>query len=123
MKIFASIVILIALPTAVAIATPDIEVQKSVNNEFPMVNEPVEFTVQVSNIGDQAAASVVIVDQLPAEMVIPAGTAAFPSIGTFDPVTGEWAIGDLDPGVGAVLVLPAVVTEPLPPACIVNSAL
>ena len=41
MKIFASIVILIALPTAVAIATPDIEVQKSVNNEFPMVNEPV----------------------------------------------------------------------------------
>lgn len=123
MKIFASIVILIALPTAVAIATPDIEVQKSVNNEFPMVNEPVEFTVQVSNIGDQAAASVVIVDQLPAEMVIPAGTAAFPSIGTFDPVTGEWAIGHLDPGVGAVLVLPAVVTEPLPPACIVNSAL
>jgi uncharacterized repeat protein (TIGR01451 family) len=123
MKIITSIIILIGLPTAMAIAAPDIQVQKSVNNSFPTANEPVEFTVQISNIGDQATASVVIVDQLPAEMVIPAGTAAFPSIGTYDPATGEWAIGDLDPGTGATLVVPAVVTELQPPACIVNSAL
>lgn len=122
MKTFASIIVLIGLPAAVAIAAPDIEVQKSVNNGFPTVDEPVEFTVQVNNIGDQLASGVIIVDQLPAEMVIPAGAAAFPGTGTYDPATGEWTIGDLDAGGGAILVVPAVVTAPAPPACIVNSA-
>ncbi len=123
MKIFTSIVLLIALPAAVAIATPDIEVQKSVDNAFPMANEPVEFTIDVSNIGDQTAADVIIIDQLPAEMIIPGGTAAFTSVGSYDPATGEWSIGNLDAGVSAILVVPAVVTELQPPACIVNSAL
>jgi len=123
MKIFTSIVLLIALPAAVTIATPDIEVQKSVDNAFPMANEPVEFTIDVSNIGDQTAADVIIIDQLPAEMIIPGGTAAFTSVGSYDPATGEWSIGNLDAGVSAILVVPAVVTELQPPACIVNSAL
>jgi uncharacterized repeat protein (TIGR01451 family) len=122
MKIFSSIVLLIGVPAAVALATPDIEVQKSVNNAFPMTNEPVEFTVRVSNVGDETAADLVIVDQLPAEILIPVGTAAFPSIGNYDPATGEWSIGNLDVGVSAILVVPAVVTELQPPACIVNSA-
>ncbi len=123
MKGFTSIVLLIGLPAAIALAAPDIAVQKSVNNAFPMTNEPVEFTVLVSNIGDHTATDVVIVDQLPAEMIIPVGTAAFPSIGSYDPAAGEWSIGNLDAGVSAELVVPAIVTELQPPACIVNSAL
>ena len=102
--------------------TPDIDVRKSVNNAFPMANEPVEFTIQVSNIGNRPAADVMIIDQLPAEMIIPAGTAAFTSVGSYDPVTGEWFVGDLDAGGSAVLSIPAVVTELQPPACIVNTA-
>ena len=123
MKGFTSIVLLIGLPAAMALAAPDIEVQKSVNNAFPMTNEPVEFTVLVSNIGNHTATDVVIIDQLPAEMLIPVGTAAFPSIGSYDPAAGEWSIGNLDAGVSAELVVPAVVTALQPPACIVNSAL
>ncbi len=122
MKIFTSIVLVIGLPAAVAMAAPDIDVQKSVSNAFPMANEPVEFTVQVTNVGDETAADVVIVDQLPAEMLIPDGTAAFPSIGSYDPATGEWSVGNLDAGVSVELVVQAVVTELQPPACIVNSA-
>lgn len=122
MKMFISIALLIGQLAAVAMATPDIDVQKSVNNAFPMANEPVEFTVQASNVGDETAAGVVIVDQLPADMFIPVGTAAFPSVGNYDPATGEWSIGNLDAGVSAVLIVPAVVTNPQPPACIVNSA-
>jgi uncharacterized repeat protein (TIGR01451 family) len=122
MKTLTSTIFLIGLPVAIAIAAPDIEVQKAVNNEFPTANEPVEFTVQANNIGDQSATGVTVVDQLPAEMAIPTGAAAFPSVGTYDPATGEWAIGDLDSGVDAILVVPAVVTEPMPPDCIVNSA-
>ena len=113
---------IIALQATVALASPDIEVLKSVNNAFPMINEPVEFTVQVSNVGVESAVDVLIVDQLPAEMRIPAGVAAFPSIGRYDPASGEWIIGDLMPGASATLVIPAVVTDPQPPQCIVNSA-
>jgi len=106
----------------VALASPDIAVRKSVNNAFPMINEPVEFTVHVSNVGIETAVDVLIVDQLPAEMRIPAGVAAFPSIGSYDPASGEWFIGDLMNGASATLVIPAVVTDPQPPQCIVNSA-
>jgi len=122
MKTLTSMIFLIGLPIAVAIAAPDIEVRKSVNNEFPIANEPVEFTVQANNIGDQLAADVTVIDPLPVEMAIPMGAAAFPSVGSYDSATGEWVIGDLDAGAGAVLVVPAVVTELMPPGCIVNSA-
>jgi len=122
MKKLMSIILLSALPFAAVSAAPDIDVRKSVNNEFPIADEPVEFTVQVNNIGDELAAAVVIVDLLPTEMTIPAGAAAFPSVGTYDPASGEWLIGDMDAGAAAVLVVPAVVTEQQPPACIVNLA-
>lgn len=122
MRTLTSIVVLIALPAVTAIAAPDIEVQKSTNNEFPVGNEPVEFTVQVTNVGDEPAAEVIVIDQLPAEMTIPVGTAAFPSVGSYDPASGEWTIGNLDAGQSAVLVVPAIVTETQPPPCIVNAA-
>ena len=122
MKTLTSTIFLVGLPIAVAIAAPDIEIRKSVSNEFPIANEPVEFTVQANNIGDQLAADVTVIDQLPVEMAIPTGAAAFPSVGSYDPATAEWVIGDLDAGAGAVLVVPAVVTELMPPGCIVNSA-
>jgi len=123
MKSLISIIAMIGLPVAAAIAAPDIEVQKSVDNATPMANEPVQFTVQVSNIGDEAAADVVIMDQLPDEMDIPPGTAAFPSVGTYDPVSGEWIIGNLDPGADATLVVPAIVTAAQPSDCIANKAI
>ena len=122
MKILGCIILLIAMQATVATATPDIEVRKSVNNAFPMINEPVKFTVQVSNVGVELAVGVLIVDQLPAEMRVAVGTAAFPSIGSYDPASGEWFIGNLVPGASATLVIPAVVTDPQPPQCIVNSA-
>ena len=123
MRTFISLLFLLGLPFAAAVAEPDIEVRKSVNNAFPATDEPVEFTVQVSNIGDQVAADVVIRDQLPPEMEIPAGTAAFASVGDYDPATGEWVIGNVGAGADATLVIPAVVTAPQPPACIVNTAI
>jgi len=123
MRSFISLVILIGLPFAVAMAEPDIAVGKSVNNVYPAADEPVEFTVWVSNIGDETAVDVVIQDQLPPEMEIPAGTAAFVSVGDYDPATGEWLIGNIGAGADATLVVPAVVTDPQPPACIVNTAI
>jgi uncharacterized repeat protein (TIGR01451 family) len=122
MKTLICILLLSTAPLTAALAAADIEVGKSVNTEFPAAGEPVEFTVRVGNIGDLPAADVLLIDQLPAGLEIPAGTAAFTSVGTYDPATGEWEIGNLDPGAEAILTVPAVITDPEPPACIVNAA-
>ncbi len=122
MKIHRSAIVLTLLLVTHAMASPDVEVRKSVSNAFPMADEPVEFTIEVRNIGDETALDVLIVDQLPTEMIIPAGMAAFTSVGNYDPVSGEWFIGDLIINAGGTLVIPAMVTESQPPQCIVNSA-
>lgn len=122
MKTVTNVLVLTILPMALAFAAADIDVQKAVSNAYPLANEPVEFTVSVSNIGDEVAADVVVIDQLPGAMGIPAGTAAFPSVGDYDVESGTWTIGSLQPGAGAMLVVPAAVTAEAPPDCIVNKA-
>ena len=103
-------------------AHPDIDVDMEVNNPSPLINEVVEFTITVRNIGATLAEDVLIHNILPAEMSIPDGSSALESIGNYNPDTGEWVIGRLDIGIEATLVIPAVVTTTQPPACIVNFA-
>jgi uncharacterized repeat protein (TIGR01451 family) len=103
-------------------AAPDIALQMSVDVAVPSAGQPVEFTVKASNVGDAAAAGVVVNDKLPAELAIPAGRAVFTSVGTYDTATGAWSVGALDPGTSATLVIPAIVVAPTQPPCIVNIA-
>jgi len=103
-------------------AAPDIALQMSVDVAVPAPGQPVEFTVKASNVGDAAAAGVVVSDKLPAELAIPAGRAAFTSVGTYDPATGAWSIGSLEPGTYATLVIPAIIVAPTQPPCIINIA-
>jgi len=119
MKAFAIIAFLLAFP---ALAAVDIEVSKSVNNARPAPGEPVEFTVLASNVGDEPATGVSVIDALPAGLEIPVGTAAYTSTGTYEASTGTWDIGDLAVGGNAVLTVPAIVTDPDPAPCIVNRA-
>ena len=49
-------------------AAPDIALQMNVEVAVPAVGPPVEFTVKASNVGDAAAAGVVVSDKLPAEL-------------------------------------------------------
>ncbi|NJD32107.1 MAG: DUF11 domain-containing protein [Gammaproteobacteria bacterium] len=105
-----------------AFAAPDLELRKSVSDATPGPGQPVEFKVSLGNVGADAAADVVVRDKLPPELAIPAGTAAFPSIGSYDPVAGTWTVGTLNAGASATLVIPAIVTAANPPACIVNVA-
>ena len=113
--------VLFGLPPLLS-AAPDIALQMNVDVAVPAVGQPVEFTVKASNVGDAAAAGVVVSDKLPVELAIPAGRAAFASVGTYDPATGAWSIGSLDPGTSATLVIPAVVVATTQPPCIINIA-
>jgi uncharacterized repeat protein (TIGR01451 family) len=103
-------------------AAPDIALQMTVDIAVPAVGQPVQFTITASNIGADAADGVQVTDQLPAELTIPAGMAAFPSTGTYDAATGVWSIGSLAAGANATLVIPAVVAATTQPPCSVNVA-
>ncbi|MBK7903316.1 MAG: DUF11 domain-containing protein [Proteobacteria bacterium] len=82
-------------------AAPDVALQMTVDTAVPTAGQPVQFTITASNIGTDAASGVQVTDQLPAELTIPAGMAAFPSTGTYDAATGIWSIGTLAAGANA----------------------
>ena len=110
------------LTSAVVQAAPDLEVTKHVDVEVPAPGQPVEFSIEVRNIGSDPALDVHVRDELPTDLVIPPGMAPFASSGAFDPDTGDWAVGDLAAGVGATLRIPVMVSVADPPDCIVNTA-
>jgi uncharacterized repeat protein (TIGR01451 family) len=103
-------------------ATPDLSLAMSLDTAVPASGQVVEFTVEVTNSGTDAAADVVVKDKLPAELAIPTGLAAFTDLGTYEAATGDWTIASLGPGLTATLVIPAVVTAATPPPCIANVA-
>ncbi len=115
----ASTLALLLLPLAGMAA---LELTLTVNNATPMADEPVEFTLTIANTGDEIALGVLVVDLLPPELVIPAGMAAFAERGDYDPASGTWSLGDLDPGAGSSMTLPAMLAVDDPPPCIVNIA-
>jgi uncharacterized repeat protein (TIGR01451 family) len=115
-------VVILALIPRLLCAAPDIALQMTVDTVVPTVGQPVQFTVTASNIGADAASALQVVDQLPAELKIPTGMAAFASTGTYDAATGVWSIDALAPGASATLVIPAIVAVTPQPPCSVNVA-
>jgi len=103
-------------------AAPDIALQMTVDTVVPAAGQPVQFTITASNVGTDDASGVQVTDQLPAELRIPTGMAAFPSAGTYDAATGVWSIGSLAAGASATLVIPAIVAVTTQPPCSVNVA-
>ena len=119
-KVFAAAMLL--LSPGLLLAAPDLELRMSVDIPVPGPGQPVQFTVTLTNIGTDPATGVMVTDKLPAELVIPAGMAAFTSTGTYSPDTGTWIVGDMAAGATAVLVLPAIVAAGTQPPCSANVA-
>jgi uncharacterized repeat protein (TIGR01451 family) len=119
--VLAAVVVLALVPRQLC-AAPDIALQMTVDTVVPTAGQPVQFTITASNIGTDAASGVQVTDQLPAELKIPTGMAAFPSTGTYDAATGVWSIGSLAAGANATLVIPAIVAVTTQPPCVVNVA-
>ncbi len=119
--VLASIAVLALVPQRLC-AAPDIALQMTVDPVVPTAGQPVQFTITASNLGADAASGVQVTDQLPAELKIPTGMAAFPSTGTYDATTGIWSIDTLAAGASATLVIPALVAATTQPPCSVNVA-
>lgn len=103
----------------------DILVSKTADNSAPTGPlQTVEFTIEVSNIGSMPADDVVVQDQLPPELAIPAGMSPVTSTGYYDPVSGRWEVGVIEPGLPAeTLTIPVVITMQPQPVCVVNTAI
>ena len=112
----------LALSPRLAHAVPDLALKMTVNTPVPAAGQPVEFTVTVGNVGLDASTGVVVTDNLPPELAVPAGMAVFPSVGAYDPATGAWTVGSLAAGASATLVIPAIVAVTPQPPCSVNVA-
>jgi uncharacterized repeat protein (TIGR01451 family) len=100
----------------------DLSVTKTVNTPYPAPGNPVEFTVEITNNGPDAASGIELTDQLPPSLTIPEGTAPFTSQGFYDPQNGIWEIGALQSLETAVLTIPALPEQATSSTCHVNLA-
>jgi uncharacterized repeat protein (TIGR01451 family) len=101
----------------------DLKVSKTVDNPTPVGPQPtVEFKISVVNKGPGSVTDVVVLDQLPPQLSIPEGMAAYTSTGYYDQDSGRWEVGDLEHNLPEVMTIPALVKADPQPACIINSA-
>src|SRR5690606_14523453 len=84
----------------------DLAVTKAVDDPTPGEGQQVIFTITVTNEGPDDASNVVYRDLIPAGLTYVSHDA---SQGTYDPVSGEWVLGDLADGASATLTVTAIV--------------
>ncbi|TWU03904.1 SpaA isopeptide-forming pilin-related protein [Neorhodopirellula pilleata] len=97
---------------ATVVVTPsqiDLSLTKTVSDASPNVDDPVSFTLTLTNSGGSAATNVVVEDRLPAGLVLTGNT---PSTGTFNASNRRWSIPSLAAGGTATLVLETRVASP-----------
>lgn len=90
---------------SVRIRYPDANVglSMSVDEDRPVVDSVVAFTLTVSNAGPRTATGVVVVDALPGDLVHVSDDGQ----GSYDPTSGRWTVGDLGHGASSTLRITA----------------
>ncbi|TAI47214.1 PKD domain-containing protein [Flagellimonas allohymeniacidonis] len=73
----------------------DVSLSKTVNNLTPSVGDQITFTIAVNNSGPNDAINLVIEDVLASGYAF---VSATPSVGTYDNLTGSWALANLANG-------------------------
>jgi uncharacterized repeat protein (TIGR01451 family) len=91
----------------------DLQVSKTVSDPTPNVGDTITYTITLTDNGPDAATAVTLHDTLPAGVAFVSGSA---TQGSYDPVTGVWTVGTVNPGVPQTLVLTATVISPNPQA-------
>ncbi len=102
---------------SVTVPLVDLTVGKEVDRTSASRGDTVTFTVTVGNVGLSGASLIAVADSLPAGLVY-AGHVT--SQGSYDPVSGQWAVGSLATSEEAILTLRAVVDTLA--ATVVNTA-
>ena len=101
--------------SASATETPqqaDLQVSKTVSNPTPNVGDTITYTITLRNAGPDPATDVTVQDALPAGVTFVSATP----VGSYDPVSGVWTVGTVNPGVPQTLIITATVNSPNPGA-------
>ncbi len=88
------------------VANADLGVLKTVNNTLPDVGQQVIFTVVATNNGPSDATLVNVTDILQSGYTFVSSTT---TVGTYDAITGLWAIGSMINGASETLTITATV--------------
>jgi uncharacterized repeat protein (TIGR01451 family) len=92
----------------IASAVADLTLSKSAAAASQVVGQPVVFTITTTDLGPSDATGVVVNDSLPAGLQLVSATV---SVGSFDPTSGTWSVGELASGASATLQLAATVSQ------------
>jgi uncharacterized repeat protein (TIGR01451 family) len=99
--------------------TADLNVGKSVDEPTPAEGGTVNYTVTVTNAGPGPATVVQLTDLLPSGVTL---VSAIPGQGTYDPVSGDWYVGNIPPGGAVTLALQVTVDVGTGGTTITNTA-
>lgn len=83
----------------------DLELSQTVSTPSPNVGESFEIALVVTNRGPGTATVIKVRDVLPQQLAYLSSTA---DLGSYDPVTGLWTVGNLPPGSSVRLVITVV---------------
>jgi len=97
----------------------DIDITKTVDDATPTEGDTINYTIGVGNAGPATATTVQISDLLPAGVTFSSAAA---SQGLYDPATGNWFVGTLNPGSSVTLTLAATVDAGTSGSTITNTA-
>ncbi|MEZ4913621.1 MAG: SdrD B-like domain-containing protein [Chitinophagales bacterium] len=86
----------------------DLELDKDVDKNLVNLGDTVTFTILVENNGGANATGVTVLDQLPAGLVYVSYDS---TIGTYNPTTGIWTIGEIYAGENEILHIQAIVNS------------
>jgi uncharacterized repeat protein (TIGR01451 family)/fimbrial isopeptide formation D2 family protein len=87
----------------------DLSISKMVDNPTPDVGATVNFTITVTNLGPNTALQAQVADLLPPGLTF---VSARPFVGSYDPNTGIWMVGDVPDSAVEKLIITATVDNP-----------
>jgi gliding motility-associated-like protein/uncharacterized repeat protein (TIGR01451 family) len=90
-------------------AITDLSILKTVDNTHPIIGHNVVFTLTVTNNGPDNATGVAVTDILQSGYSYVSSSTA---VGSYDPSTGVWAIGNLSNGSVVTLTITVTVVAP-----------
>lgn len=101
-----------------SVPSSNLSVTKTADKAASFASDTIIYTVTVTNSGPDTASSVLVTDLLPSDLTYVTSVA---STGSYDSITGEWAVGDLVNAQSETLTLTATVNLNVQNTNIVNS--
>ena len=95
-----------ATATIVVPPAADLSLAKTVDATTPDMGSNVTFTLTLTNHGPDVTDGVHVADLLPSGLTYVSNT---PSVGAYDPSTGDWAVGEMAVGTSQTLAIVATV--------------